>query len=443
MRGVVFVVFFLFFFFTISAQIKYSDVRGREVMDEDIGSIQFYPAGNPLGLPIISLYGREPLQLIFDVFTTQQQYLSYKIELCDYQWNSSELDFVEFIDGFEDNYIDDISPSFNTTMEYLQYRLELPNENIRFLKSGNYIIRIFDEQNVELFQRRFVVYEPLTDVTIELDILNADRYSGHQYLKATINPHQFEYAQLAGNIHLSVMQNSNWMTTQIFQKTNTNTKGYILYNTPGQIIFDGINEFRFFDIKSFKYMSGSIAAMDFKPPYQHIYLKSDFLRGEREFFPDVDLSGDFYIWNQESNDPKQLDAEYAWVHFTLNTEIPLGEDVYLEGAITDWKYETNHMNYNPGAGSYELSLLLKQGIYNYRYVTKEFRSGLIYSDITEGNHFMTGNDYHAFLYYRKPGDFNDRVIGYGKLSTGSAVEEWDKNQEPNIIQQILKEIAPR
>jgi hypothetical protein len=436
-----YILFNLFLTLNLKSQIKVDSLPGWNTKSEALGNIQFYPSGNPLGFPQLSLYELEPLLLKFDIFGTIEEQLSYKIVHCNYDWSTSDLDAMEYMEGFEENTLYAFSGSFNTTVDYVHYQLKIPNNDIKFLLSGNYIIRVYNENKEELLSRRFIVYEPDVSIEMQLDIFQSQMYNDRQALNVKVIPERLGFSELMGNIKLSVIQNLNWHTNQYFEKYNTDGESNILFNNPGQIVFDGINEFRFFDIKSLKFISERVDYMEYQPPHYHVYLKADNLWGTRDYFSNVDLSGNFYIRNQESNDDDMLDADYVWVHFKLNTEIPLAADVYIDGLISDWQFGENFMEYNPETGNYQVSLFLKQGIYNYRYVTKEYKSGLVYRDITEGNYYQTGNDYRVFLYYRKLGEFNDRVIGYGLLSTGQEVKEYNKDEELNVIQQLLKEMA--
>jgi hypothetical protein len=443
MHNFLFAVFLFWYTNFMNAQYIVQKNRGHEVNDQKVGNIQFHPKNNPLIFPAMSLYEILPLELKFDILSTQEEQFFYTIELCNYDWTPSNLDVMDYIDGYSENTIYAFSSSFNTTLDYVQYKMEIPNNDIRFLKSGNYILHVFKSNEDKLFSRRFIVYEPSVEVNLQLDNFQSDIYGDRQSINAVVAPQSNEFAGFSGDIHLSVIQNGNWNQVKSFNKYYTNGEGQLLFNGTGQIVFDGMNEYRFFDIKSLKFISDRIERIEYMPPNYHVYLKPDKLRGNKNYFTNVDLNGEYFIWNQESNDENLLDADYAYVHFRLDTEIPLGSDIYIEGALSDWKLDDNSMEFNTESGFYESTLLLKQGIYNYRYVTKDYNSNKVYCDITEGNFYQTGNDYRAFLYYRELGGIYDRVIGYGILSTGEPIKEFDKEKELTPIQKILKEIAPR
>lgn len=436
----------LFFFFslTLNAQFSVKTLYGWQVFSEEVGVVEFHPEAKPLDAPVISLHGIESLQLKFDMLTTNDENLLYSIELCNADWSPLELDAMEYMDGYEENVLYSFSTSFNTTVDYIQYRLNIPNEDVRLLKSGNYVVHIYREDTrAEILSRRFVVYEPLTEVNVMLDKFLVDEYSGMQPLSAVVVPQGIAYSDLAGYIELVVQQNGNWNISKQVKDFNVNGEGNFTLKKSYDLNFDGMNEYRFFDIKSLKFISERVEFIDYKKPFFHVYLKPDRLKGDKNYFSNVDLSGSFFIRSQESRDENMLDADYVYVHMTLASEYPIASEVYVEGALSNWQIDTNSMRYNSENASYETVLFLKQGIYNYRYLTKDFKSNMVYSDVSEGNHSQTGNDYHAYLYYHDPHEQYDRVIGYGLLKTGLEVEEHDKDADLNVIQQLLKEIAPR
>jgi hypothetical protein len=77
------------------------------------------------------------------------------------------------------------------------------------------------------------------------------------------------------------------------------------------------------------------------------------------------------------------------------------------------------MEFNAARGIYETSLFLKQGYYDYMYVTVDRndpkrRAGF---DITEGNLWETENEYMILIYYRPLAGRADELIGMTRLSS--------------------------
>ena len=96
-----------------------------------------------------------------------------------------------------------------------------------------------------------------------------------------------------------------------------------------------------------------------------------------------------------------------------------GRDVYLFGELTNYGADANaKMEFNKEKGAYERILFLKQGYYNYAYMTKPF-NGQGYPDFsqTEGDYWGTENAYTVLVYYRPFGARADELIGYTTLNS--------------------------
>ena len=76
----------------------------------------------------------------------------------------------------------------------------------------------------------------------------------------------------------------------------------------------------------------------------------------------------------------------------------------------------NELFYNDESGLYEAQILIKQGFYNYQFVTLDTTGNFSNHDI-DGSFYQTENDYTILVYYRKIGDRYDSVIGIGEANS--------------------------
>ena len=149
-----------------------------------------------------------------------------------------------------------------------------------------------------------------------------------------------------------------------------------------------------------------------------VVLLNDPIRTFSEYQSLTDANGRFFIRNNEGTDP-QVDADYANVEFRLPVESPMRErNLYLVGAFSDWQIrEAFKLSYKPTSKSYAARFLLKQGIYNYLYVTAGADGLNADLKMMEGSHFNTENDYTILLYYRANTNDFDELIGYSRLNS--------------------------
>ena len=92
---------------------------------------------------VITLGTDDWVAISFDHFTHDYHRFIYKIVHCNADWTPSDLFEVDYMDGFNNQPIEDYDNSLNTTMLYTHYRLDLPNDDIQFKVSGNYRVEIF------------------------------------------------------------------------------------------------------------------------------------------------------------------------------------------------------------------------------------------------------------------------------------------------------------
>jgi hypothetical protein len=84
----------------------------------------------------------------------------------------------EYINGFDDQRIQDYSNSLTTLQLYSHYRLSFPNRFTQFRVSGNYMIKILDDDKNVVFSKKFILYEELVAVPMQvrrtrtLDVIN-------------------------------------------------------------------------------------------------------------------------------------------------------------------------------------------------------------------------------------------------------------------------------
>ena len=97
------------------------------------------------------------LPWIFDDLNEDRN-LGYRVRYCNSDWTISDLFYSEFIDGFQEEYLDDYEFSFNTIVDYANYGIVLPNKSLGFKLTGNYVIEVFDtESDLVLLSKRFMV----------------------------------------------------------------------------------------------------------------------------------------------------------------------------------------------------------------------------------------------------------------------------------------------
>ena len=91
--------------------------------------------------PIIKM--NQVLSLSFDDVSGDENFYYYKIVHCDFDWKRSRLLKSEYLDGNDNNLIEDMESSYGTLQRYTNYKLSLPNNDMSFKISGNFKLEIF------------------------------------------------------------------------------------------------------------------------------------------------------------------------------------------------------------------------------------------------------------------------------------------------------------
>jgi hypothetical protein len=407
-----FLIVFLLAVLTANGQPK-ADYTGNE----RIKTVQLYKEGWELSYPIIKLGSNDQLLLQFDLLGNQPETYYYAFIHCDKDWNESGAFPNDYLDGYDENPIEEYRSSFNTTVSYYHYKLSFPNERVRLKISGNYLILVYQpgkRDNPEIV-RRFIITEDAANIKMNMHRPQMTKNNNtHQQVDFTVNFGSLKINDPYRDIYADVLQNGRWDNA----KTNLSPDIYgtneLKYSSLSERnIFPGGNEFRYFDIKSIRYQSEYVRKVDFVYPNYNVFLQPSENRLYKPYFYWKDLNGKYIIAFQEGQNP-EIDGDYVYVYFTLPADQEInGGGVYVSGALNNWQFDKNNlMTYNPLARQYECTMQLKQGWYNYEYVVvKEKKNSDVSSDFFEGSHYETENDYIVIIYYRNPLERYDRVIG--------------------------------
>jgi hypothetical protein len=387
-----------------------------KVFSDKIKTVQLYREGWNLSFPSIKLNSDDKLALHFDLLDNQAETFYYSFVHCDKDWKKSDIFSNDFLEGFYENPIDDYNPSFNTTVNYFHYKILFPNDRVKFTISGNYIISIYpyNEPEKPVLTMRFIVTEDAVNVKIDMhrpQLTSGD--NARQQVDFTVIMNGISAPDPYRDIYSFVLQNGRWNNAKKNLKPEYFSSNELKYSSLSQKnIFMGGNEFRYFDIKSIRYVSEYISRIDFLAPLYNVFLKPSENREFKPYFYWKDFNGKYYIASQEGKDP-DTDADYLNVYFSLpSASAVTGGQMYVSGNLNNWLFNRNNlMKYNPEKSQYECTALLKQGWYNYEYVFLRDGDNEGVASKFEGSHYETENDYMVIVYFRNPRGRFDRIIG--------------------------------
>lgn len=363
-------------------------------------------------LPVIML--GDKLILEFDALNGDESDFYYKIEHFNYDWTPSILVKSEYLNGFDNQRILDYENSFNTFQIYSHYVLQIPNNQTRgLLVSGNYMIKVFDNDDQLVFSRKFMIYENKASVGVEIKRSRDVRFVNQkQSVDIVISSNAMNLNNPKETVSTLIIQNNNLNTAITGLKPLYTIGNQLIYKYDTETSFWAGNEYLFFDTKDLRVATLGTRYIELTDLYQN-YLYTNLVRTNRPYTYNPDINGNFLITAIDREEP-EIEADYAWVHFSLQMEELFdNESVHVYGNFNNYALDdSTKMNFDESSQTYNVALLLKQGFYNYKYVIVD-NKGVLNEGAISGNFYQTENDYKVLVYYRDLGARYDRIIGIG------------------------------
>ncbi len=392
-----------------------------------IQTIQLHSYGNQQGLPVYILNSNEQLFLSFDDLDANVKSYYYTYVLCDYNWKTANLNPFDYIKGFTQNRITTYRYSSIALTRYTHYEARLPEKSSLPSRSGNYILKIYLDGDTSklVFTKQMMVVDAKSSINASVvQPFTPQLFSTHQKIRFSALINGINSFSAAQQVKVVILQNNRW-DNALRDIPPTFVRGNTLeYNSENIAIFPGGKEWRWLDLRSFRLQSDRIAKGEYHKNATEFFLKPDIDRSASKYIYFPDYNGMYNINSYESINP-MWQSDYATVHFNFVTkEAPdPNENIFLFGKFTNYSTDDKwKMKYNEESGMFETTAFLKQGYYNYSYVSvdkfgKELRN-------LEGNYWETENNYTILIYYKSLSDRNDQLIGISQINS--------RNDRPGI-----------
>ncbi|MBK8920430.1 MAG: DUF5103 domain-containing protein [Saprospirales bacterium] len=397
----------------------YNELR---IYDADITAVQLHLRGAPLTFPMVEL--RAPngtLVLEFDRLGADIRDYLYTLEHCNANWQRSELDDNEYIEGFTEDRLQNNYNSFNTLQQYVHFTLSLPNANMRWTKSGNYLLKVFDntgEKRLVLVRRFLVVESAWSVATNFVKPVQVDKLNTHHEIDFTISTKGMRVQYPQKEVQAYVLQNGRWDTAIGPLAPFVVRQDQLVFDYQDKIVFPAGKEWRYFDMRTFDYRGEYIRDIRNRGDYYEVTLQMDESRANRSYIFYGDLNGRYSIENLNTNQGLEQ-CDYAEVLFSIRQNLPLEqEDVYVFGGLSDWQLKPEFkMRYEESVHAYVCEAYLKQGYYNYQYLVVDRQTGQPDAEGFEGNCYETCNEYQILVYYRPFGVRYDQLMVSATMDT--------------------------
>lgn len=408
--------FFLLAFGVLSAQTP------DKIYTTNIHNVKLNVLGNQMAYPVIKLNSNDQLELNFDDLNGGVRNYSYTWQLCNADWSTAILSEFDYIKGFTQNRILNYRNSSIALVKYTHYSVNLPERNCSPSRSGNYLLKVFadgDTSNL-LFAKRVLVLEEKSTVGAQIQQpFNGQVFKTHQKILFNVNLGNVNIINALQQVKVVILQNNRWDNAMTSIKPSFIRQNALEYSSE-DIVFPGGREWRWLDLRSFRLQSDRVASAKYNSNSTDVFVKPDLDRSPQRLVAYQDHNGMYF--NDISESVNYLwQSDFAVTHFTF---VPTGnraltdKNIYLFGELTNYGLdEKAKMVYNVATGVYETDLLLKNGYYDYLYVSTDKDNPVPSFDFTEGNFWDTENTYTILVYFRSINGRADELIGIARVNS--------------------------
>ena len=389
-------------------------VQARSVVnDARVKTLQVVVNDDWLSPPVMKLAG-DVVTISFDELSHDYHRYLYRVERCEYDWTPSDGVFEsDWLDGFNDNPIEDYEHSLNTTVLYTHYRFRIPNDRCRLRMSGNYRVHIVDEADGrEVACAELRVVDPRMRLGLSVSTnTDVDMNRSHQQVTMSVGYDQLRVTNPDEQIRTLVMQNGREDNLkENIRPTHVTPQG-LRWEHSRPLIFEAGNEYHKFEVLDVSHATMGLERIVWDGERYQAFPFANTPR--MNYLYDEDANGAFYVRNSD-NIENDRTCDYVYVNYRLQVAPYSAADIVVDGMWTSGQTDLYRLSYDEDAHGYTGRILQKQGYYSYQYLLRD-KDGTTHLVPEEGSFFETENRYQGFVYYKGTGDRTWLLVGYQQV----------------------------
>jgi hypothetical protein len=358
-----------------------------------------------------------------DLFGNEANYY-FEIVHCDYNWNPTDIPKTDYMKGFDGQRILEYENSINTLQIYSHYKLPIPNQYMQLRISGNYVLKILNESKEVILSRKFIVYEDLVTVPMQIRRARTANYLDYKHnVEFSIKSQAINFQNPLKNVKIVLFQNGQ-LNTAIKNIVPQYTIGNdLIYKYDTQTQFWAGNEFLYLDNSDIRSAGNNISRVDSNNGIYNTNLYTNNARANYPYSVTPDVNGNFVVRNIGGT-KNEIEADYAWVYFSLSAPTFMkNKGIYVTGLFNNYSLSPEYkMDFNKEKNTYEKAILIKQGFTNFQYQIADDKGTIDAENAIDGNFWQTENEYTILVYYRQNNDRYERVIGKASANSNVAID---------------------
>lgn len=404
--------------------IAQSQTGYTRIFDKFIKTVEVHNPNDSFAPALLTLNDNQSqLNVSFDDLRGSIMRYAYTAIHCNNDWTPSRLWPNEYFGSLTEDKINNSKSSFSTRLAYTHYTFQFPGTSMQLTRSGNYLLKVYEDGHSEnvLFTYRIYVVETMTSVSgIIKKSSSVEQRDKIQEVDFKISSTSYLIAPQS-NVKVTILQNGREDNALSGLKPKQ-VMGAVLdydYDT-GENSFAAGNEFRRFNTSSVRNAMDHVSSIVVTGDTCNALIVPDKTRAFGNYISEKDVNGNF-IPNTIDYQNTDTEAEYVKVKFFLGLTMPIARGKLVVSGRFNHQIDFAQgseflMHYNPALKGYIGEGLLKQGYYDYQYLyyPEPQKPGL--TSLAEGDFSDTQNEYQIFVYYHKPGEVYDRLIGAGIIN---------------------------
>ncbi|MEP6514511.1 MAG: DUF5103 domain-containing protein, partial [Parafilimonas sp.] len=308
---------FLLLFFILKFSTVHAQRQPDKIFMPNISGVKLFGFGNQISYPIIQLGAEMQMEIHFDDLDATVKNYNYTYQLCNADWQPVDLSTFDYVQGFTQGRFSQYRSSSVAKTKYIHYQSLLPEKSCMPTKSGNYLLKVYlnGDTSKLAFTKRVLILNNVVPIGAKItQPFNSELFHTYQKVQFSIDKSKINIINPQQQLKVVVLQNYRWDNAVTGKQALFMRGNFYEYNGEQDFVFAAGKEFRWADLRSFRFQSERVDSANLNNHPFDVWLKPDRERNKLTYLYYADLDGFFEISATDVNNP-WWQGDYANVHF--------------------------------------------------------------------------------------------------------------------------------